>query len=144
MRLDAIVQTWMRREAHDRSSLKCAQQLIRGGAVAVDGVVRTEPKYQIVTSLETVSVSEGGCGASRAGCMKVEVEEQPLYVMHKPAGVISQRHPREANVYDLVPEGWRRPDLAAFGRLDVDTTGVLLFGTGVQKTIRIAHSSSHP
>ena len=44
---------------------------------------------------------------------------------------MSQRHPTEPNVYDLIPPDLARPDLAAFGRLDRDTTGMLLFGLNV-------------
>ena len=49
--------------------------------------------------------------------------------MNKPAGFVCQRHPREPNVYDLIPKEWRSPELVSFGRLDRDTTGMLLLGT---------------
>jgi 16S rRNA U516 pseudouridylate synthase RsuA-like enzyme len=200
MRLDAILQSWMRRRGLDRTSLKASQQLVQRGEVEVDGAVITDPKYQVVCGLETVSIAAGVAGAgepsgsssARGGTCErvvVETEEQPLYVMNKPTGATSQqrpglrarqthttlgmsvrrgrsgpywmatcaprgpqgtprmrdaaprlpsgvsppralrRHPREPSVYDLVPESLRRDGLVAFGRLDVDTTGALLFGT---------------
>jgi 16S rRNA pseudouridine516 synthase len=113
MRLDKIVQ------AARKISLKQAQQMIKRGEVAVDGQTCDVPKYQILPGVEHVTAD----GA------EVSYVQHPFYVMHKPVACLCQRHPHERTVYDLIPEAHRRPDLVAFGRLDVDTTGVLLFGT---------------
>ena len=77
-----------------------------------------------------------------------------FYVMHKPAEVVCQRHPREPNVYNIIPEPLRRSDLACVGRLDRDTTGTLLLTTdgGVQSMLlfptsrvwKIYTASLHP
>jgi len=48
-------------------------------------------------------------------------------MLHKPAGVVSAaRDTRAATVLDLLPGGLRRRDLFPVGRLDKDTTGLLL------------------
>lgn len=52
-----------------------------------------------------------------------------LIVMHKPAGVVCSHDAREgANVFELLPARWRRrrPSVETVGRLDKDTTGLLL------------------
>ena len=53
-----------------------------------------------------------------------------LVVMHKPGGLVCSHDEREgANVYELLPERWRarKPTVESVGRLDKDTTGLLLF-----------------
>lgn len=53
-----------------------------------------------------------------------------LVVMHKPGGLVCSHDEREgANVYELLPERWRgrKPSVESVGRLDKDTTGLLLF-----------------
>ena len=52
-----------------------------------------------------------------------------LALMHKPAGVVCSHDPREGpSVYDLLPARWRgrNPRMETVGRLDKDTTGLLL------------------
>jgi 16S rRNA pseudouridine516 synthase len=52
-----------------------------------------------------------------------------LLVMHKPVGVVCSHDEREGrSVYDLLPERWRRrnPRIESVGRLDKDTSGLLL------------------
>ena len=48
--------------------------------------------------------------------------------MHKPAGrECSQKPKHHPSVYGLLPAPLRRRDVQAIGRLDEDTTGLLLF-----------------
>ncbi len=52
-----------------------------------------------------------------------------LAVFHKPGGCVCSRDEREGTtVFDLLPERWscRNPPVSTIGRLDKDTTGVLL------------------
>jgi 16S rRNA pseudouridine516 synthase len=54
--------------------------------------------------------------------------ERALLVMHKPAGHECSQKPRHhPSVYALLPAPLRRRGVQAIGRLDEDTTGVLLF-----------------
>lgn len=72
----------------------------------------------------------------RSDPASVRVDGEPLdhpegllLLLNKPAGVVCSMDPREgARVYDLFPARWQRrnPALATVGRLDRDTTGVLL------------------
>ncbi len=54
--------------------------------------------------------------------------EQALVVLHKPAGYECSLKPRHhASVMSLLPAPLRQRGVQAIGRLDADTTGVLLF-----------------
>ena len=52
-----------------------------------------------------------------------------LLLLHKPLGCVCSHDAREGpSVYDLLPERWRRrnPGVTSIGRLDKDTSGLLL------------------
>ncbi len=54
--------------------------------------------------------------------------QKALVLMNKPAGYeCSQKPKHHASVYSLLPEPLRRRGVQAIGRLDEDTTGLLLF-----------------
>lgn len=60
---------------------------------------------------------------------RVEGPEGLLVMVHKPAGVVCSRGEGEGrSVYELLPERWsrRNPAVTTVGRLDRDTTGLLL------------------
>jgi 16S rRNA pseudouridine516 synthase len=127
MRLDHLLQAHAFASSEERLPLKKAQQRIREHGLSVDGVLRKDPKYQVLPGVEAVTDGSGtAVQADHAFCL-----------LNKPAGYVSQRHPTERNVYDLIPPELQRLGLAAFGRLDRDTTGMLLFGTdgGVQSLL---------
>lgn len=73
------------------------------------------------------------------------LDPDPLWVLlHKPAGyTCSTRDPGEL-VYDLLPERWmfRRPQLATVGRLDKDSSGVLLLTDDGQALHRLTSPKS--
>jgi 16S rRNA pseudouridine516 synthase len=59
----------------------------------------------------------------------IECPEGILAVLHKPEGYVCSHDGREGpTVYELLPERWsrRNPPVTTIGRLDKDTTGVLL------------------
>lgn len=62
-----------------------------------------------------------------------------LHIMlNKPSGVVTaQRDGRFQTVFDLLPENLTRRDLCAVGRLDRDTTGLLLLTTDGQLAHRL-------
>jgi 16S rRNA pseudouridine516 synthase len=52
-----------------------------------------------------------------------------LLLLHKPVGLVCSHEEREGpNVYGLLPERWRRrnPQVTSIGRLDKDTSGLIL------------------
>lgn len=99
---------WSRREVKD---------LVRQGRVAADGrtVLRPEEKADPETVRLTVDGAEVVCSPF-------------VYVMlHKPAGVLSATEDRsQPTVLDLLPPELRQRGLFPVGRLDKDTTGLLL------------------
>lgn len=88
-------------------------------------------KGRIVISGRTASSSD-----QRVDPREVMIDELPveapdglLALFHKPAGYACSHDRREAPlIYDLLPERWlrRNPVVSSVGRLDRDTTGVLL------------------
>lgn len=59
----------------------------------------------------------------------VEAPDGLLAMLHKPLGVVCSRGEREGpSIYDLLPERWscRNPAVTSIGRLDKDTSGLLL------------------
>ncbi len=75
-------------------------------------------------------------GAQKAAAADVLVDGEPLdhpggilVALHKPAGLVCTRDPGEGpNVYSLFPAQWvrRNPALTTIGRLDKETSGLLL------------------
>lgn len=99
---------WSRKEIKD---------LVRQGRVLADGkpVSRPEEKFTPETVVFTVD-------GARIDCAPF------VYVMlHKPAGLLSATEDkRQPTVLDLLPADLRRRGLFPVGRLDKDTTGLLL------------------
>ncbi|HYC79295.1 MAG TPA: pseudouridine synthase [Planctomycetota bacterium] len=96
-----------------RSDVK---RLIRGGRVTLDGV-------------ECRDAGEAVRGRAVAvdGEPVAEAPRGVVLAMHKPIGVSSSHDPMEAPlVFDLVPEAYRAVPLECVGRLDRETSGLLL------------------
>lgn len=94
-----------------------ARDRVRAGTVTVNGLPVSDPAAKI--DPDTAQVCVNGRLLNAPG---------HLYVMlHKPAGLLSaSRDPRAPTVLDLMPEEWKRRGLFCVGRLDKDTTGLLL------------------
>ena len=91
------------------------KKYIRSGRVRVDGEVALRPDAKI-SSDQIVSLDD----------QQIIYEQYQYYLMHKPAGVISaSEDKRQQTVVDLISERGRR-ELFPVGRLDKDTTGLLL------------------
>ncbi len=98
---------WSRREV---------KELVRRGQVRVDGVIaaaaeqKIDPSAAVTVAGETVAL--GGC---------------TYLLLHKPAGVLTATEDRrQPTVLELLPAEYRRRGIAPVGRLDKDTTGLLL------------------
>ena len=106
--------------------------LIRAGRVMVNGEVVRAPSKQV--------------SPRDAVCVDGEVvSEVPLLVgYYKPLGVLSTYGDpmgRES-LEDTTPKEWRRMGLHPVGRLDADTTGLLLFSSDGKLTQRLLHPRS--
>ena len=84
----------------------------------------------------TLRGEPAGDSGRRCDPSQVRVDGEPLdhpdgllLLLHKPAGVVCSHNPGEGpRVYDLLPPRWNRrnPAVTSIGRLDRDTTGLLL------------------
>jgi 16S rRNA pseudouridine516 synthase len=102
-------------------SRRDAQDMVRYGEVVLDGVVLTKSDMKIAISRDLPA--------------RMLVEGKPLdpppglaLMMHKPLGVTCSHKEQGALVYDLLPRRWRarEPAISTVGRLDKETSGLLL------------------
>lgn len=99
---------WSRREVKD---------LIRQGRVLANGVLMRKGEEKVDPA--SVILSVDGQRMDCAPCVYV--------MLHKPVGLLSVTEDRrQATVLDLLPAELRRRGLFPVGRLDKDTTGLLL------------------
>jgi len=97
-----------------RSELK---QIIKSGRVSVNGSVVTVPEAKF-DSESCLMCLDGKA---------LNVQKFHYYMMDKPAGVLSVTEDRkQQTVLDLLPDEQRRMGLFPVGRLDKDTSGLLL------------------
>jgi 23S rRNA pseudouridine2605 synthase len=109
------------------ASRRRAEQLIAGGRVTVGGTVVTDPAREVDKSSE-VEVDD----------RPVSPEPREVWMLNKPAGVVSTaREPgRRRAVTDLVPSKRR---LYPVGRLDADSTGLILLTNDGELANRLTH-----
>jgi 16S rRNA pseudouridine516 synthase len=95
---------------------RCAA-LIADGQVQIDGVTQDDP--QAVLAIDGLVIGVQG--------RPWPVHAKALVMLHKPAGYECSTQPRHhPGVLTLLPAPLRERGVQAVGRLDVDTTGVLL------------------
>ena len=98
-------------------SRKDARAAIRGGRVKLSGETVRDPAVLIDAEEEKVTLDGQAVGYKKS----------VYIVMNKPAGVLSAASDESRRtVVDLVPEELRRSAIAPVGRLDRDTTGLLI------------------
>lgn len=96
---------------------KEAKLLIKSGRVSVDGITALSPDDKADPGLSLICVDGKPIDHKTFRCI----------MMNKPAGVLSATEdPSQQTVLDLLPEPLRRQGLFPVGRLDKDTTGLLL------------------
>mgnify|MGYP001031143476 FL=1 len=91
---------------------------VRRGEVEVNGVICDDPEAEVVPAGVRVTV-DGTAWSYR---------EKAYLVVHRPAGYECSRQPiHNPSVFSLLPEPLLRRGVQCVGRLDQDTTGLLLF-----------------
>lgn len=99
--------------AYTRSQLK---QIIKSGRVSVNGTALTAPETKL----------DPTCALIELDGESVSYAKFHYFMLNKPAGILSATDDRkQKTVIDLFPEEMRRR-LFPVGRLDKDTTGLLL------------------
>ncbi len=114
------------------ASRRAAEELIVAGAVRVNGETIRIPQFPVDPSIDLIEYKN----------RRIELlEHLSYYIMNKPKGYLCAhvRRKGEKLVYDLFPRSHSR--LFTVGRLDKDTTGLLLVTNDGQFAQRIAHPS---
>ena len=105
---------------------------IKRGRVAVDGAVERSPERKI----DTETVSFDGRELPRSSFVYI--------LTNKPAGVLSaSEDKRQTTVLDLLPDELKRRGLFPVGRLDKDTTGLLIITNDGAAAHRLLAPASH-
>jgi 23S rRNA pseudouridine2605 synthase len=110
------------------ASRRAAEAMIADGRITVDGAIVTDPARD-VTGAEAIAVDGELLGTA---------PRRVVYAVHKPAGVVSTAHDTHGRptVVDLVPGGVR---LYPVGRLDADTTGLILLTNDGELANHLTH-----
>ncbi len=128
MRLDRWLATV---SAGSRSEVK---QWIRGGQAAVNGRVILDPALSFETEQDHLSLN----GRELDGRVMRHV------MLFKPAGILTAaRDAKQPTVMDLLPPAYRSIGCMPVGRLDKDTTGLLLLTCDGELNHRLLSPSRH-
>ncbi len=115
-------------------SRRQADGSIRRGRVTVDGEVCKDPSRKI--DPDTTKVCVDGNMLTYAKFV--------YYMLHKPAGILCvSRDPKAKTVVDLLKPADRRKDIFPAGRLDKDTTGLVLLTDDGDLAHRILAPKNH-
>ena len=114
------------------ASRRAAEGLILAGKVKVNGQVVTELGTKVDGNDEVMVNGE-----------PVEQEQHEYYLLDKPRGVISSAHDDKGRktVVDILKEGGVTARIYPVGRLDYDTTGVLLLTNDGALANKLMHPS---
>lgn len=117
------------------ASRRSSESLMTAGRVTVNGDVVYELGSKVDPLVDEVAVD---------GRVVTLSDTATTIMLNKPAGVITTMKPQSSRpiVADLVPLE-RFPGLYPIGRLDADTTGLLLFSTDGQLGNALLHPSRH-
>jgi 23S rRNA pseudouridine2605 synthase len=113
------------------ASRRTAEDIVRAGRVSVAGEVVTDPARDV----------DEDSGVALDGAPLKPARERIVYAVHKPAGVVStakDTHGRPT-VVELAPRGAGR--LYPVGRLDAESTGLILLTNDGELAHRLTHPS---
>ena len=110
------------------------KQWIRGGQVAVNGRVVLDAALSFDSESDQLTVRGN----------PVDGRVMRHVMMHKPAGVLTAaRDPKQPTVMDLLPAEYRSMGCMPVGRLDKDTTGILIFTCDGELNHRLLSPGRH-
>jgi pseudouridine synthase len=114
------------------ASRRHAETLIEAGRVRVNGQVVTTQGARIDPARDEVTVDG----------KPVRLTAKPVYILlHKPAGYVSTANDpqKRPTVLDLLPPELRRLRVYPAGRLDIDTSGLLLLTNDGDFALHLTH-----
>ncbi|MBQ8860503.1 MAG: 16S rRNA pseudouridine(516) synthase [Ruminococcus sp.] len=110
-RLDKVIST---QTSYSRKDIK---RMARSGEILLNGEICKNSDVKVDPQKDEITV----CGE------KIGYKKHVYYMMNKPKGVLSASNDRNATtVVDILPEKFKRKTLFPAGRLDKDTTGLLI------------------
>lgn len=112
-------------------SRRKAEKLIREGEVKVNKEIVLSPEYKINPDKDAILING----------FKIKAQEEKVYfLLNKPKDVLSAASDERGKktVIDLLPYGLKKR-LYPVGRLDKDTTGLLILTNDGQLTFRLTH-----
>ena len=115
-------------------SRKAVGTLVRSGAVAVNGQAVRKSDTQVDPEKDEITVNG----------KPVRYSAFVYIMLYKPSGVLTAtRDSRAETVLDLLPPELKRRDLFPAGRLDKDTTGLLILTNDGEYAHRMLAPKSH-
>ncbi len=117
------------------ASRRACEKIIEAGRVSVNGCVVTELGTKVDPSVDEVSLD---------GALVCQPNQAVTLMLNKPAGFLTSMKDPQGRpcVAELVPCD-EIPGLYPLGRLDYDTTGLLLFSTDGELGNAVLHPSRH-
>lgn len=120
--------------ALDQGSRSQVKELIRRGAVAVDGKTVKDP----------AEAFEPGTCVLKVNGRELDGRTERHVMLHKPGGVLTAaRDPKQPTVMDLLDGVYTSLECMPVGRLDKDTTGILLLTTDGELNHRLLAPGRH-
>jgi len=106
---------------------------IRDGRVEVSGVIAESFNHPVDTDIDRVFFD--------GQRVKIKPEETICLALHKTSGVVStlKDEKNRPTVLDILPEKFQKLHLYPVGRLDIDTTGLILLTNDGNLTNRLTH-----
>ncbi|MBQ2971574.1 MAG: 16S rRNA pseudouridine(516) synthase [Ruminococcus sp.] len=110
-RLDKVIST---QTSYSRKDIK---RMARSGEILVNGKICKNSDVKINPEKDVITI----------GTDKISYKRHVYYMMNKPKGVLSASNDKNATtVVDILPPQLKRKNLFPAGRLDKDTTGLLI------------------
>ena len=98
-----------------------AQDFIAAGWVVLDGVALSDAGQRLAITPDLTT-------RMRVQGASLDPPSPLTLIMHKPMGLVCSHREAGRSLYEILPPRWRRrvPALSSVGRLDIDTSGLLL------------------
>ena len=127
MRLDNLL-------AQEKISRKTMKQALLKKEIFVDGLPATSLAQNVDTGLQELIFKD----------RKIQGYEHTYLMLHKPNGVVTANKDKKLpTVMDLLPQNLQSDQLYAIGRLDRDTTGLLILTNNGPLGFQLLHPQYH-